>query len=271
MRFPPLLPLCPLPPSLPVSMRRRFFVEQFDGNSASLHGGAAEHLGRVLRAEPGQLYELSDGKSVWLGRISRVALSKAGKSAIDFELIEPVPAREPAVQIHLLLSIVKFDRFEWSLEKATELGVNEITPLAADRTDKPLLAAASKRHARWEKILLESAQQARRLRPPFLHGVLKPESAFSASTASLKLLLSERSDAPSIREALRNNHVAQAVLAVGPEGGWTDAELAAARSAHFTEASLGENILRAETAVIAGLVVLLYALGGNLAPPDPRG
>ncbi|MGC2416319.1 MAG: hypothetical protein WA434_01160, partial [Candidatus Acidiferrales bacterium] len=103
-------------------MRRRIFVEQFYSQSAALRGDTAEHLGRVLRAEPGQLYELSDGRAVWLARIERVALSKRGESRIDFALIEPVAAREPSVQIDLLLSLVKFDRFEWCHEKATELG-----------------------------------------------------------------------------------------------------------------------------------------------------
>src|SRR6202007_577379 len=123
-------------------MRRRFFVDRFEASSAVLRGDAAEHLGRVLRAERGQLYELSDGQSVWLARIERVALPKSG-GEITFELLERISAREPTLQIHLLLSIVKFDRLEWCLEKATELGATEITPLAAARTDKPLLAAAS--------------------------------------------------------------------------------------------------------------------------------
>jgi 16S rRNA (uracil1498-N3)-methyltransferase len=243
-------------------MRRRFFVNQFDRNCASLHGDAAEHLGRVLRARPGQLYELSDGRTVWLGRITRVALSKSGKSEIEFELVEPVPARQPAVRIHLLLSIMKFDRFEWSLEKATELGVSEITPLAAERTDKPLLAAAAKRHARWEKILLESAQQCRRLSPPVLREPIRPAQAFAQSTEALKILLCERPNAKHIRELLQNAHGPDAAMAIGPEGGWTDAELASAGAANFVEASLGDNILRAETAVITALAILDYAIAG---------
>ena len=149
-------------------MRRRFFTERFESNSAILRGDTAEHLGRVLRAEPGQLYELSDGERVWLARVEKVALSKRGGHQIEFTLIEEIEAREAALRIQLLLSLVKFDRFEWCLEKATELGVTEIVTLAADRTDKKLLAAAAKRRARWEKILLESAQQSRRLRPPTL-------------------------------------------------------------------------------------------------------
>lgn len=244
-------------------MRRRFFVDHFEHNSAALRGDTADHLGRVLRAEPGQLYELSDGRSVWLGRISGIALSKSGRSEIKFELVEPVPAREPAVRIHLLLSIIKFDPFEWSLEKATELGVSEITPLAAERTDKPLLAAAAKRHPRWEKILLESSQQCRRLRPPVLHKSVRPAEAFAQSKEQLRILLCERPNTQHMRSVLANAQAPDAAMAIGPEGGWTDAELASARSVDFVEASLGENILRAETAVITALAILEYALSGR--------
>ena len=266
-------------------MRRRFFVDRFESTSASLRGEAAEHLGRVLRAEPGQLYELSDGRRVWLGRIERVALSKRGDNRIEFALVEPIPALEPALQIELLISLVKFDRFEWCLEKATELGATEITPLAAARTDKPLVAAAAKRLARWEKIALESAQQSRRLRPPVLRSPIPATRAFALSSAARKIVLSERRDAPPLREVLagilggRNpgsdespevpkgalaaeeNRALVVALAIGPEGGWTDEEIAAARVAGFAVASLGENILRMETAVLASMAILSFALG----------
>jgi 16S rRNA (uracil1498-N3)-methyltransferase len=246
-------------------MRRRFFVDKFEANSATLDGEAAEHLGRVLRAEHGQLYELSDGNCAWLARVESVALTKRGSGRILFTLVEPLPAREPSLRIELLISIVKFDRFEWCLEKATELGVAEIIPLAAPRTDKPLLAAAEKRRVRWEKILLESAQQSRRLRPPVIRTAVRPEEAFARSTANLKLMLSEDREAPSLRSSLQgqNQLVAartSAALAIGPEGGWTDTELSAARAAGFAEVSLGENILRTETAVLASLAVLRFAL-----------
>ncbi len=243
-------------------MRRRFFVDTFDSGSAALHGDTAEHLGRVLRAEPGQLYELSDGNAVWLARVERVALSKSGKSRIDFVLVENIPSREVGPDIHLLLSIVKFDRFEWCLEKATELGVAQITPLAAARTDKPLLAAAARRNARWEKILVESAQQSRRLRVPRIGSAVRPADAFAQSDAELKLLLSERREAQSLRDALASglDETRPVVLAIGPEGGWTDDEIAAARGSGFAEASLGESILRTETAVIAALAILRFTL-----------
>jgi 16S rRNA (uracil1498-N3)-methyltransferase len=264
-------------------MRRRFFVERFDHDSATLRAETAEHLGRVLRAEPGQLYELSDGQRVWLARVERLALSKRGDSRIEFSLVEPIEAVQPSLRITLLLSIVKFDRFEWCLEKATELGVDELIPLAAARTDKPLVSAAGKRQERWQRILLESAQQSRRLRPPVLHGAMKPQTAFAEPTAGLKILLSERREATMLRTVLDRDSplVAQALLpvrlfggasaeattpaplalAIGPEGGWTAEEIAAASANGFLEASLGANILRTETAVIASLAILRFALG----------
>ena len=242
-------------------MRRRFFVERFEGDAATLRGEPAEHLGRVLRAKRGQLYELSDGERVWLARVDRVALTKGENSRIEFALVERIPARESKLRIHLLLSIVKFERFEWCLEKATELGAAEITPLAAARSDKLLIAAAAKRRARWEKILMESAQQSRQLRRPTLGSIARPSAAFPDAKASTKILLSERADSKPMREILAAARGSDAALAFGPEGGWTEEEVAAAHGAAFAEASLGHNILRAETAVIAALAIVRFALG----------
>ena len=240
-------------------MRRRFFVDRFDSGSASIRGETAEHLHRVLRAEAGQLYELSDGESVWLGRIENVASRKHGESRIDFALVEQIPIAEKSLSVQLLISLVKFDRFEWCIEKATELGASEIIPLAAARSDKALVAAAQKRVVRWRKITVESAQQARRLRPPEILATCAPGEAFAGCSAERKLLLSERKDAPSIRESLAAFRVAKtAALAIGPEGGWTDDEFLSAGEAGFTEVSLGENILRTETAVIASLAILVF-------------
>jgi 16S rRNA (uracil1498-N3)-methyltransferase len=242
-------------------MRRRFFVEQFEGTKATMRGDAAEHLGRVLRAEPGQLYELSDGERVWLGRVESIGLLKRGENRIEFSLVEPVVVREPTVRVEVLIALVKFDRFEWCLEKATELGVHSIQPMAAARSDKALIAAAEKRHARWEKILLESAQQSRRLRPPPLAGAIPTERALSGARADCKLLLSERADAAPLRDILREATCKSVAIAIGPEGGWTDGEVSAGRAAKFTEVSLGNLILRTETAVLAALACVNFAIG----------
>jgi 16S rRNA (uracil1498-N3)-methyltransferase len=257
-------------------VRRRFFVDRFDSGSAVLHGETAEHLGRVLRAAPGQLYELSDGHRVWLGRIERVGTSKRGENRIEFSLIEPVEASEPRLRLQMLISIVKFDRFEWCLEKATELGASEIVPLAAERTDKALIAAAGKRLARWQRILLESAQQSRRLRPPEIGNAVQPAKGFAAASGKIRIMLSERADAPSLKHILGERSASVGfgaldaacaaenicvALAIGPEGGWTEQEIVAAGEAGFAEASLGENILRTETAVIASMAAVRFALG----------
>jgi 16S rRNA (uracil1498-N3)-methyltransferase len=247
-------------------LRRRFFVEAFAGGTACLTGDAAHHLGRVLRAEPGQLYELSDANSVFLARIERVSSGR-----VDFALLEKLPAARSPLDLSILLSIAKFDRYEWALEKATELGVNTIVPLAAERSEKALVSAAPKRSARWRKILLESAQQARCLRPPLLSEVTRPTAAFAENKVSLRVLFSERSGAVPVQGIFKeaaSKRVGelplQVALAVGPEGGWTEQEFDAASSAGFREASLGNNILRTETAVIAGLAAAhLYFDGGE--------
>jgi 16S rRNA (uracil1498-N3)-methyltransferase len=159
---------------------------------------------------------------------------------------------------------VKFDAFEFALEKATELGVCAIVPLAAARSEKALLAAALRRAERWKKILLEASQQSRRLRIPTLAPLTKPEEAFAARSESQKILLSEHPDAPSLRNILEGSSAKSATvaaaLAIGPEGGWADAEFECARQHGFREGSLGRLILRAETAVIAALASLNYAL-----------
>ena len=237
-------------------MRRRFFVEQFSGNTAVVEGETAYHLGRVLRAQPGQLYELSDGQCMWLARIEQV-----GRDRVEFALVEALPAHQPAVEVTLLLSVVKFDSFEWALEKATELGVTAIVPIAAARSDKALLSAASKRAQRWQKLVVEAAQQSRRVRVPVLEAVRLPDDALSDERAGLRLLFSERADAPPLRAVLSGAAGTAATLAIGPEGGWTDRELEVARQAGFREASLGKLILRTETAVIAALASIQFALG----------
>jgi 16S rRNA (uracil1498-N3)-methyltransferase len=239
-------------------VRRRFFVEQFTGDTAAIDGDTAHHLGRVLRAQQGQLYELSDGQRVRLGRIEQVS-----RDRIDFALLDEIPAHAPAIDVALLLSVVKFDAFEWALEKATELGVSTIVPLAAARSDKTLLAAAGKRAERWKKILAEASQQSRRVRVPVLQAVSEPAQAFRAQAAgAAKIMLSERPDASVLQRILNaESRSSQAVLAIGPEGGWTDAEFAAAQASGFREASLGKLILRTETAVVAALASINYALG----------
>jgi 16S rRNA (uracil1498-N3)-methyltransferase len=230
-------------------------VEQFAAETAVMEGEAAHHLGRVLRAQAGQLYELSDGERVWLGRVESV-----GRDRVQFALVEELPVFHPSVDVKLLLAVVKFDAFEWALEKATELGVSTIVPLAAERSEKALLTAAAKRAERWKKILLEASQQSRRVRVPTLQNLRLIDDALSDDTDGARLCLSERPEAPSLKRVISDVKAQSATLAIGPEGGWTDRELEVARQNGFREVSLGRLILRTETAVIAALASLHYAL-----------
>jgi 16S rRNA (uracil1498-N3)-methyltransferase len=238
-------------------MRRRFFVGRFEEDRAVLAGESAAHLERVLRARPGQVFELSDGTSVRLGEVQRVEHER-----IEFALREEVASAEPALRILLLLALVKFDRFEWAIEKASELGVAEIVPLAAARSEPGLSEAARKRAARWKKILYGAARQSRQLRSPVLGELAKPAAAFAATKGTRKILLSESPGARHLREVLASGEGtrggASVSLAVGPEGGWTETEFGDAASSGFEEGSLGRGILRTETAVIAGLACVRY-------------
>lgn len=225
-----------------------------------MEGDKAHHLGRVLRAQPGQMYELSDGARVRLGRVESV-----GRDRVEFALLQDLPANEPSLSVTVLLAVVKFDSFEWAIEKTTELGVSTIVPLAAERSEKGLLAAAEKRSERWQKIILEAAQQSRRVRLPVLQQVTRPRKAFTAEHTgadNLGIFLSERADAQPLRVALRGAKASAVRLAIGPEGGWTDEECDLAAKAGFVSASLGQLILRTETAVIAALASVSFALGG---------
>jgi 16S rRNA (uracil1498-N3)-methyltransferase len=236
-------------------MRRRFFVEQFENRQAIMEGEAAHHLGRVLRAQIGQQYELSDGREVWLGEIENV-----GRDRVQFRLIEALPAHTPSLQTVLLLAVVKFDSFEWALQKATELGVAEIVPLAAERSEKGLLTAAFKRAERWQKILLEASQQSRRVQLPRLHALSETNPAFQLFEGGVRVMLSESAEALPFKRVLGDKAADRAVLAIGPEGGWTGSEFDAAQNCGFQEASLGKLILRTETAVVVALANINFAL-----------
>jgi 16S rRNA (uracil1498-N3)-methyltransferase len=233
--------------------RRRFFVDRIHGGEAELTGEAARHLARVLRAEPGQRYEISDSHSAYLAEISDVSPRR-----IAFRILEPLPAGAPSPRIILYAALIKFDRFEWLVEKATELGVTRIVPVNAGRAEKGLTSAAAKRVERWRKIARESSQQARRVQSP----EIAPPSEFPAAltdSSRYRYFLEEQPGAAPLLRALppepdRRSEDAIAILA-GPEGGWTDGERSLASDADWTPVSLGQHILRAETAAIAALAI----------------
>ena len=113
--------------------RRRFFVDSVRGPRAVLRGAEAQHVRRVLRAEPGQQYEISDNHDAYLAEIESL-----GRDQVSFRILDKLPPVEPPVRLVLFAALVKFDRFEWILEKATELGVERVAPVEAERSEKGL-------------------------------------------------------------------------------------------------------------------------------------
>jgi 16S rRNA (uracil1498-N3)-methyltransferase len=227
--------------------RRRWIADRVSGNRAQLIGGNAEHLARVLRARPGQEFEISTGDTVRLGRVASVS-----DQVVEFELGAELPQDDLARTV-LLLAIFKFDRMEWAIEKAAELGVSEIVPLAAHRSDPHLVEASHKRVERWTRIVHEAAQQARRVAAPRIAAPLRLRQAIQLP-ASTRVVLAEN-ERGLLKDALQAA-ASDIALAVGPEGGWTPGELADFTHAGWTAASLGNHILRAETAAIAALAIV---------------
>ncbi|MDX2181646.1 MAG: RsmE family RNA methyltransferase [Bryobacteraceae bacterium] len=225
--------------------RRLFFVPQVHRGIAELEGEDAKHLTRVLRVEPGQTYQLSDNESLYLATVE-----EAHKSRVSFRVVEKSEAPEPKCRITLAAALIKFDHFEWTIEKATELGVSRIVPVETVRSEAGLERAAAKRIERWRKIALEASQQSRRARLPEIADCVPFEAALRIE-ADLRLFADEEGGAP-IHEAVVP--AASVVIAIGPEGGWTEAERAMA--AGWTRVSLGPNVLRAETAALAAMSVI---------------
>ena len=232
-------------------MRRRFIADSWNETTATLIGDQAAHLARVLRAEPGQIYDIVAG-----GFLHRAEIISAGNDEVVFTLYEELEA-DAALPIHLLLAIFKFDHFEWAVEKATELGVGSITPVLARRTEKHLAQASAKRVDRWRRIALEASKQSRRTDIPIVEEPVGLKGALEPETATTRLLLSETEQKLSLTEALGNRTSESTMaLAIGPEGGWTPEEMALFTSHAWAHVTLGPRILRAETAAIAAIAIV---------------
>lgn len=231
--------------------RRRWIADQVSGNRAALTGAHADHLVRVLRARVGQEFDIVANGVVRQGVVVAIA-----DSLVDFELGEEIPAQPPAIRLTLLLAIFKFDRMEWAIEKCAELGVTGIVPVIARRTDTHLVTASAKRVERWRRIALQAAEQSRRASPPEIADPVKLREALTLP-AEVKIVLSEAEEQSQLRDIQPRGEV---LLAIGPEGGWTEDELELLQKNGWLSASLGPTILRAETAAIAATAVTMSAL-----------
>ena len=228
--------------------RRRWIADEFTSDRASLLGANAAHLARVLRARVGEEHTLVCGDQVRVATIAAVS-----EERVEFTLGELLDERAER-EVALLLAVYKFDRMEWAIEKCVELGATRIVPVIARRTDAHLAAACGKRVERWRRLAHEAAQQSRRQQVPLIDEPLKLKAAL-ALEFPFRLLLNENERAKKISQALPENTLPVSI-AVGPEGGWTDEELQQFDAAGWQSVTLGQTILRAETAAIAALAVL---------------
>ena len=234
--------------------RRRWIADEVSGDRAALLGEHADHLVRVLRARVGESFDIATGHAVRRGRITLVK-----ENRVEFDLGEVISPAS-STEITLVLAVYKFDRMEWAIEKCTELGVSRIIPIISRRTDAHLAAASAKRVERWQRIARQSAEQSRRDSPPEITAPIKVSEVLNLSQP-LRIVLAESEAQTLLRETLNPEMAGNGLaLAVGPEGGWTEDELQAFQQARWISASLGNTILRAETAAIAALAVVASML-----------
>jgi 16S rRNA (uracil1498-N3)-methyltransferase len=254
--------------------RRRFIADSWTATTASLTGEQAIHLARVLRAEPGQIYDIVSN-----GFLHRAEITSVSEQKVDFTLHEELSS-DAALPLHLLLAVFKFDHMEWAIEKATELGISRITPILARRTEKHLAQAALKRSERWRRIALEASKQSRRTTIPEIPNPIALKPALEQEKSPTRILLSETEQSATLTAALENAESATNdrvphpsrshregwdvnssptwithALAIGPEGGWTPEEISLFTQHQWQPVTLGPRILRAETAAIAAIAI----------------
>lgn len=236
--------------------RRRWIAERWDEATASITGTQAEHLARVLRGEPGMQADVVAG-----GRVFHAEMAAVAADEVRFNLISEIEA-DPALPITLVMSIYKFDRMEWAMEKACELGVAAIVPVIARRTDKHLALAAPKRAERWRRIVHEAAQQSRRSDVPKILDPVPLAQRARSSSNDIRIVLAEQERTTTLRTiieeaiAAAQNEMPVLEIAIGTEGGWAPEEESLFDANGWRTASLGPRILRAETAAIAALSVV---------------
>jgi 16S rRNA (uracil1498-N3)-methyltransferase len=234
--------------------RRRWIADEVSGNHAALSGSHADHLARVLRARVGQEFDIATGESVRRGHIVSITDGR-----VEFELGEVIPAAAVS-SLTLVLSIFKFDRMEWAIEKCVELGAARVVPVVAQRTEVHLATAALKRVERWQRIARQASEQSRRASLPEISPPIKLNEAVSVATG-IRIVLAESEDQVTLKRALQTlTPSGEITLAFGPEGGWTEPELQLFLGAGWIAASLGNTILRAETAAIAATAIALADL-----------
>ena len=219
----------------------------FENNRIHIRDDEHHHL-VVGRAEKDEIVEVFDGKgNVWTASVETV-----GKRDTVAVLKECRHLPPPAVELILAMAMVRTAAFELALEKAVEIGVTRIVPFIAARSN----AAPGQRHDRWSRIVVEAAKQSKRYYVPAVEPSMKFDQVLSIPAAT-KIMFAEHGGG-SLKSALASSPV---LYLIGPEGGWTEAEVETARARGFHPVTLGQGILKAETAAIVGGALIRYELG----------
>jgi 16S rRNA (uracil1498-N3)-methyltransferase len=238
--------------------RRRFYVprDSIRDGTAYPSSSQAHHLRHVLRLATGETVEVFDGEGQ--GYLGEVELHG---SQVLIRSLRPLSFEQAPVRIILAPALIKSAKFEWILQKATELGVHQIVPLATKLSD--IRISESKlglRLQRWDRIVIEAAKQSRRLVAPGLHEPigfcdLLCSAEFAACT---KFLFYEK--APALWSPGELPASGKIMLCIGPEGGWESSEIELAQASGIPVFSLGPWTLRAETAAVAAVAILQHCL-----------
>jgi 16S rRNA (uracil1498-N3)-methyltransferase len=215
---------------------------------ATLQGDQAHHLIRVRRVEPGAVVELFDGRG--MGFLAEV--SKLGKQEVELVVRDPLPDRRPAVELTLATAVPKGERFDWLVEKATELGVARLVPI---RTSRSSVDPRGSKLDRLRRVIVEAAKQCGRNRLMELANPADWREYVTAEDAPCRLLADPGGEPWPDGRGLAIG--ARAAVAIGPEGGFTPAELALAREASWRGGRLVPTILRIETAALAASALVL--------------
>lgn len=225
------------------------------GDNLFLDDDAANHVGRVLRMQVGQLLQLFNGD----GHNYAATITDITKKQVQVLITEAVPNPvESPLRIHLGQGISRGDRMDFAIQKAVELGVNEITPLFTERCGVKLDGERlSKRNEQWQKIAISACEQSGRSVVPTVHPAISLAAWLTQPTKELALTLDPRASA-----TIKTLTPALAIrLVIGPEGGFTDHEVAITASAGFNGIQLGPRILRTETAALTAISALQLQFG----------
>lgn len=235
---------------------RRFLVdpETIADNLATLSETESHHIVSVLRLEPGAAVELFDGS----GRIYRGVLESVAKRAVSVRITSQTMTIPPSSQ-HLVVcqALLKMKKMDFLVQKATEMGVEVFQPLLTRYCSSR--ACSPRQLERWNRIMLEACKQSGRPQPMVIHPPVESDRLDASGWAS-KILFWEQEQSISL-DAEFINAPGSVGLVFGPEGGFADEEIALFRKAGFHTVSMGRNILRAETAALAGIAIVSF-LGG---------